>query len=713
MLIMKKTRNPFRKNFFLVVFVSIICLLIVTSVIGNLNNRKAYEKAVQKSVQETLVDIENQFQLAKDVAVKISSDYRFHPYYFEENISREMSMLEILKSYQSHFVLSKSFFIYYGGDRIYRSTGVTLDLQLYMNNNIKNREEKTLFINSLEKLMAGNALNDYELVLSFTDDIYLLFPIRVSRGGKTGTAVFSYVMLKKDLRNRMDFISGYLNGNISIFYKNHLMETNKDKPCYAGQKNVYTAESENWKLMLCYLPESKPFLWNNTYMLTILMIIAFLMIFYIPYIISEWTFQPIRQLLQSYPNEVEIPSSIKEFELITEDMMKKHADLLAHIETYRKKMHQQIIQLLLCGEFDEKYLEGVETTDLVLPGCFYFVISVSYQQKSLLWEKILISLEKELDGIKDKENQYVCTYAYYQRSSQILYVLCNINAASEKDELVLTLCEMVETKDTGLIVGIGSTYDYMKGIYASRMESEENLNEKMNNSANNKAFSNSESFAYSETRMEVVLTLLESGRIEGAKKLLDSFLDEVCGKTASIFMQQYFYVNIVRRCIGFANKYEIEISKKTISMLHASKNDKGFKENMRAFFQELCEKYADVRITNEENQGKEIIKYIEEHFADYNISIEGIAEKMHVNTELVRQTVLRSTGKMYKDYLTCLRIQYAKNLLKDRNLDLTMICQKVGYANVSYFIRVFRERTGITPSKFRNSQQFIDHFESQ
>ena len=83
------------------------------------------------------------------------------------------------------------------------------------------------------------------------------------------------------------------------------------------------------------------------------------------------------------------------------------------------------------------------------------------------------------------------------------------------------------------------------------------------------------------------------------------------------------------------------------------------------------------------------------------MSIEKAAENMHVSTSLVREAVYQHTGKMYKDYLIYLRIEYAKELLLKEELPVAEICQRVGYGNVSYFIKLFKEMTGVTPAKYR------------
>lgn len=56
----------------------------------------------------------------------------------------------------------------------------------------------------------------------------------------------------------------------------------------------------------------------------------------------------------------------------------------------------------------------------------------------------------------------------------------------------------------------------------------------------------------------------------------------------------------------------------------------------------------------------------------------------------------------FTEYLTGLRIETAKALLKNRELSIKQVCLDSGYANPNYFSRIFKKWTGITPTEFRD-----------
>lgn len=70
-----------------------------------------------------------------------------------------------------------------------------------------------------------------------------------------------------------------------------------------------------------------------------------------------------------------------------------------------------------------------------------------------------------------------------------------------------------------------------------------------------------------------------------------------------------------------------------------------------------------------------------------------------------REHLCRSLKKYYNttpsDLVNELRLEYCANLLINSNLSVTDICYNCGYENLSWFYKLFHEKFGVTPSKYR------------
>jgi len=88
--------------------------------------------------------------------------------------------------------------------------------------------------------------------------------------------------------------------------------------------------------------------------------------------------------------------------------------------------------------------------------------------------------------------------------------------------------------------------------------------------------------------------------------------------------------------------------------------------------------------------------------------LEGVASQIGVTKSHLIKLFHRTVGKTPIEYLTKVRMEKAVELLRSEDLSLDEIAQQVGYADVNYFIKVFRKFFGIPPGKFRKNHS-TDH----
>lgn len=92
--------------------------------------------------------------------------------------------------------------------------------------------------------------------------------------------------------------------------------------------------------------------------------------------------------------------------------------------------------------------------------------------------------------------------------------------------------------------------------------------------------------------------------------------------------------------------------------------------------------------------------YIEKHYAE-EVTLQIIADKAHINSAYLSSIFKKNMGVNYQNYLTEVRIEKAKTLLCDLDMNLTQIANAVGYNSTRYFSKTFEQETGIKPSEYR------------
>ncbi|HPV02840.1 MAG TPA: response regulator transcription factor [Clostridiales bacterium] len=97
---------------------------------------------------------------------------------------------------------------------------------------------------------------------------------------------------------------------------------------------------------------------------------------------------------------------------------------------------------------------------------------------------------------------------------------------------------------------------------------------------------------------------------------------------------------------------------------------------------------------------RKAVEYLHEHYHE-PITLNEVAEHTHVSTYYISRMFKKEIGKNFVDYLNELRIEKAKELLKDVRYKTYEVAEKVGIPDAHYFSRLFKKYVGITPTEYR------------
>lgn len=103
----------------------------------------------------------------------------------------------------------------------------------------------------------------------------------------------------------------------------------------------------------------------------------------------------------------------------------------------------------------------------------------------------------------------------------------------------------------------------------------------------------------------------------------------------------------------------------------------------------------------EVNISKFIISEIEQNY-DQELSIEMFAARLHYHPSYISRVFKKDIGINFSEYLSNYRIEIAKQLLRDTNMKIADIAEKLQYSTASNFNRIFKKVVQITPSQYRD-----------
>ncbi|MDQ0255905.1 two-component system response regulator YesN [Evansella vedderi] len=215
--------------------------------------------------------------------------------------------------------------------------------------------------------------------------------------------------------------------------------------------------------------------------------------------------------------------------------------------------------------------------------------------------------------------------------------------------------------------------------------------------------------AYSEINEKLYLSLMEQIEENNTKEI-----EKVVEQIFTEFKTRNFAPGAIRtsinRCvhgvIQTVNSMDGD-EKKIISigaMTQWEKYNLTLKELKKVFTTFVIEGAVIIQELRKVNMKGDIYKvksYVENNYHQ-NISLKSIASKFFMNPVYMGQLFKKTFGIYFKEYLLSLRIDEAKKLLRQTDLRVYEVAEKVGFGSTDYFVTQFEKINKMTPTEYRN-----------
>lgn len=98
---------------------------------------------------------------------------------------------------------------------------------------------------------------------------------------------------------------------------------------------------------------------------------------------------------------------------------------------------------------------------------------------------------------------------------------------------------------------------------------------------------------------------------------------------------------------------------------------------------------------------RQVLELIETRYQT-DLTLKEVAKELHLNAMYLGQLFKKETNQRFSQQLNAFRIERAKCLLNESQLNMNEISEAVGYMSPGYFYKIFKRSEGISPSEFRN-----------
>ena len=122
-------------------------------------------------------------------------------------------------------------------------------------------------------------------------------------------------------------------------------------------------------------------------------------------------------------------------------------------------------------------------------------------------------------------------------------------------------------------------------------------------------------------------------------------------------------------------------------------------ENIREY-----EKFLERSMNESRNEVAAVKNYIYQHYGE-DLNLEMLAEKVYLSSGYLSFIFKKETGMNLNRFIKVFRMEKATELLRNTNMKVAQVSEKVGFSNVSYFCRSFREYYGSSPESYRKGTE--------
>lgn len=210
-------------------------------------------------------------------------------------------------------------------------------------------------------------------------------------------------------------------------------------------------------------------------------------------------------------------------------------------------------------------------------------------------------------------------------------------------------------------------------------------------------------FISDATMVKEFSKLIEDGDSQGIYKKIDELekhLDQLRGNSLEVKLELSHMINdILKRFDAFFQEDNdvFVFQKKVIN----AEELKEVIDIIREFVMNLIDEFVTNRVDNSELLIKKAVQYINDNY-NKKISLEDIASYVGISKYYFSVLFKKEMDITFSNYLNTVRIEKAKQLLKNSQITINDMFYEVGFNDSQYFSKIFKKYVGMTVTEYRS-----------
>lgn len=642
--------------------------------------RQAETEVYQARLAQTADYIERQLSTMEDIRLDVKTRLPFQPFYLNRQKTNEFELLDAFSRYAGFSPWIEEYYLWYQDDGKVFGTRSTYSECIFFQRVMKglSAEQMTEALPEAGKML-------FQVPETRSDTLMIALPFYFGTARiPTGRCTLIFLVKLAQLRQTIWQMTGQpFDSGFALEYEGQtVLSTLTAERTLSGQGTKEKARVVIEEPSIAGLERLGSFERLMIWIVVLAVLLGTAIAVY-----AAWrSYQPIRKLYAKYGGSQKPSNELQTLEELLSNSLKRNSfsqkqieEQMEQLDLQQSWLKQQLVMMLITGNDSPVVKELIQKMGFEMSHA-HFALCFLYLQGD---EGDRTGLVRSIEDFSDEE----CTlYAAELQENREYIVLMNFQEEEQCRELLELLSDSLESRNLSVRVQWSRTCSQLNEIASAAIET-------LNTPPVALAVDNAE--AEEEDALEQMAALTESGSTSQALALLETMIAQTENRYPSYLMRIYMLNRLVQQMMTLASREGVTLPPKS-----PGQDPDSVRETLEQLVRALCRKGAQ-RSSAEKPEGGKTAAYVREHCLDGDISLSSTAEALGISTKQVSRLLRMEVNMTFKEYLLHLRMSAAQDFLREEGLSIAETAGRVGYFNISHFIKCFKAYTGMTPGEWK------------
>lgn len=642
--------------------------------------RQAETEVYQARLAQTADYIERQLSTMEDIRLDVKTRLPFQPFYLNRQKTNGFELLDAFSRYAGFSPWIEEYYLWYQDDGKVFGTRSTYSERIFFQRVMKglSAEQMTEALPEAGKML-------FQVPETRPDTLMIALPFYFGTARiPTGRCTLIFLVKLAQLRQTIWQMTGQpSDSGFALEYEGQtVLSTLTAERTLSGQGTKEKARVVIEEPSIAGLERLGSFERLMIWIVVLAVLLGTAIAVY-----AAWrSYQPIRKLYAKYGGSQKPSNELQTLEELLSNSLKRNSfsqkqieEQMEQLDLQQSWLKQQLVMMLITGNDSPVVKELIQKMGFEMSHA-HFALCFLYLQGD---EGDRTGLVRSIEDFSDEE----CTlYAAELQENREYIVLMNFQEEEQCRKLLELLSDSLESRNLSVRVQWSRTCSQLNEIASAAIET-------LNTPPVALAVDNAE--AEEEDALEQMAALTESGSTSQALALLETMIAQTENRYPSYLMRIYMLNRLVQQMMTLASREGVTLPPKS-----PGQDPDSVRETMEQLVRALCRKGAQ-RSSAEKPEGGKTAAYVREHCLDGDISLSSTAEALGISTKQVSRLLRMEVDMTFKEYLLHLRMSAAQDFLREEGLSIAETAGRVGYFNISHFIKCFKAYTGMTPGEWK------------